>query len=241
MRLTLKLDFILDDKSLVLVVKLLGELGRDGMVGSRVFDNQALVALDALVLGGLLDGPFTDICPLLLLVLVGARQVLLGVGRLPALLPVVGELLEEIGLDCGRLQMRWSVSGQRWRGHVAVANTRIGELTVKVGSSGATEDSSTASSARAMPASMAAETAAATALNFMMTKRRASPTLGMRGSSEEDEGAADVQREYGREREEEVPIGQSQRSRRKCPRVKVAGRREGKKRWCEAGTLTRGG
>lgn len=44
------------------------------------------------------------------------------------------------------------------------------QLTVKVGSSGAAEDSSTTSSACAMPASMAAETAAATALNFMIAQ-----------------------------------------------------------------------
>lgn len=69
------------------------------MVGGLVLDDQALVALDALVDGRLLDGPLADVSPLLILL---ALQVLLGVGRLPPGLPVVGELLKEGGLEgCG--------------------------------------------------------------------------------------------------------------------------------------------
>jgi hypothetical protein len=70
------------------------------VVSSRVLDDQSLVALDALVLGGLLNSPLADVGPFLVL-LVGS--VLLSVGRLPSLVPVVGELLEEVGLQGGRL------------------------------------------------------------------------------------------------------------------------------------------
>ena len=100
---TLKLDLVLDDKGLARVVNLLGELGRDGVVGGGILDNKTLVALDALELERLLHRPFTDKRPLLVLLLVGAGEVLLGVGSLPALVPVVGELLDEVRLDGGRL------------------------------------------------------------------------------------------------------------------------------------------
>lgn len=73
------------------------------MVGGRVLDDETLITLDTLELVGLLNGPFTNVGPLLLLLLLRAGQVLLGVGGLPSLLPVVGELLEEVGLDSGGL------------------------------------------------------------------------------------------------------------------------------------------
>lgn len=96
---TLKLDLILNDEGLALGVDLLGEFRRDGVVGSSVLDNKTLVTLHALVDSGLLDGPLADVGPFFL----RALGILLGVGRLPPLLPVVGELLEEWGLELGRL------------------------------------------------------------------------------------------------------------------------------------------
>lgn len=71
------------------------------MVCGRVLDNQTLITVDALVLDGLLDGPFTNVCPLFVGVISGF---LLGVGRLPSLVPVIGELLEEVPLESGGLQ-----------------------------------------------------------------------------------------------------------------------------------------
>ncbi len=96
--LTLKLDLILNDEGLALVVDLLGELGRDGVVGGGVLDNKTLVTLHSLVDGGLLNSPLADVRPLLIIL-----GVLLGVGRLPPLLPVIGELFQEGSLELGRL------------------------------------------------------------------------------------------------------------------------------------------
>lgn len=62
------------------------------MVGGLVLDDKALVSFDSLEDVRLFDGPLPDISPLLVLL---ALQVLLGVGRLPPRLPVVGELLKE--------------------------------------------------------------------------------------------------------------------------------------------------
>jgi hypothetical protein len=179
-KLTLELHLVLHDERLALVVNLLGELGRDGVVRGRVLDNEALVAVDALVLVGLLDRPLADVGPFLLCVLVGAAGVLLGVGRLPPGLPVVGELLEEVRLDGGGLSDWWELSAAvhdipsskklapSWSQAPTFGSfskdEREGKLTVKVGSSGTALDSST-SSAYATPASRAA--AAATVLNFM--------------------------------------------------------------------------
>jgi len=97
----LKLDFVLDNECLSLVIDFLGELGRDGMMSCSVLDHKTLVAFHALIDMGLLYSPFPNICPLL--ILVGTLCVLLGVGWLPSCLPVVCELLEEVGLELGRL------------------------------------------------------------------------------------------------------------------------------------------
>jgi hypothetical protein len=71
------------------------------MMCSSVLDDKTLVALNALVDMGLLYSPFSNICPFL--VLVRTLCVLLGMGRLPSCLPIVCELLEEVGLELGRL------------------------------------------------------------------------------------------------------------------------------------------
>jgi hypothetical protein len=97
----LKLDLVLNNKSLALVLNWLGELGRDGVVSSRVLDNEALVAIDALEHMWLLNSPLADVCPLL--IHIGSLHVLLRVGWLPSLLPVVCELLDEVALNLGRL------------------------------------------------------------------------------------------------------------------------------------------
>lgn len=106
---TLELGLVLDDKSLALVVNLLGELGGDGVVGGLVLDDQALVSLHSLVDGGLLDSPLADVRPLLLL-LACALEVLLCVGGLPPRLPVIGELLKEGSLEGCGLENRSRIS-----------------------------------------------------------------------------------------------------------------------------------
>lgn len=70
------------------------------MVGGLVLDDKTLVSFDGLEDVRLFDGPLPDISPLLVLL---ALQVLLGVGRLPPQLPVVGELLKERRLKVGGL------------------------------------------------------------------------------------------------------------------------------------------
>jgi hypothetical protein len=95
----LRLDFILDHQGLALVVNLLGELGRDGVVGGRVLHHQTLVALNSLEDGGLLNSPLANEGP----VLIGLGVVLLRVRELPPGLPVVGELLQEGSLERSRL------------------------------------------------------------------------------------------------------------------------------------------
>lgn len=74
------------------------------MVGGRVLDNQTLVASHAREDRGLLNRPLANIGPLL--VLIGILCVLLRVGRLPAGLPVICELLQEGGLEGGGLRLR---------------------------------------------------------------------------------------------------------------------------------------
>jgi hypothetical protein len=97
----LKLHFILNNECLSLVIDLLGKLGRYGMMSCCVLDNKTLVALHALVDMGLFYSPFSNICPFL--ILVGTLCVLLGMGWLPSCLPIVCELLKEVGLELGRL------------------------------------------------------------------------------------------------------------------------------------------
>ena len=97
-RLTLKLYLILHDQSLALVVDLLWEFGRNGMVSSSILDDESFVALHTLEHSWLLDSPFTNVCPFLVFLL-RALGVLLGVRWLPSLFPVVCELLDEVTLD----------------------------------------------------------------------------------------------------------------------------------------------
>ena len=91
--LTLQLNLVLNDQGLASVVNLVRQLGRDGMMGSLVLDNKTLLALHSLEDMGLLNRPFSNVSPLL----IGTGGILLGVGRLPSCLPVVGELLDEGG------------------------------------------------------------------------------------------------------------------------------------------------
>jgi hypothetical protein len=46
-RLTLKLDLVLYNQSLALVVNLLGKLGGNGMMGSSILDHQTLITIDS--------------------------------------------------------------------------------------------------------------------------------------------------------------------------------------------------
>jgi hypothetical protein len=86
----LELDLILNHEGLVFIVNLLGEFGRDGVMSSRVFHNETLITLHTLEDMGFLYGPFSNICPFLLLV--STLGVLLGMRWLPSLFPVIGEL-----------------------------------------------------------------------------------------------------------------------------------------------------
>ena len=104
---TLELDFVLNDQGLALVLNLLRELGRDGVVSGGILDDETLVANHAGIDGRLLDSPFTDVGPFLFL-FSGASHVLLGMGRLPPLLPVPSKLLEEVCLQLGGLRDSWS-------------------------------------------------------------------------------------------------------------------------------------
>ena len=65
--LTLKLDLVLYDQILALGVNGLCELARHGMMGSRVFSNKTLVALNGFLDNGLLDLPVANILPFLLI------------------------------------------------------------------------------------------------------------------------------------------------------------------------------
>jgi hypothetical protein len=96
----LRLDLILDNKSLALVIDLLRELGRDGVVGRDILNNQTLVSVNTLVDGRFLNGPFADISPILLRLGV----FLLGVRRSPPRFPVVRELFQEGSFKAGRLK-----------------------------------------------------------------------------------------------------------------------------------------
>jgi hypothetical protein len=93
----LKLNFILHNKGLAFIVNLLGELGRDSVMGCGVLDNETFVTLHTLEDSRLLNCPLSNVRPFL--VLVGTLRVLCGMGRLPPGLPVICELLQEIGFN----------------------------------------------------------------------------------------------------------------------------------------------
>ena len=106
---TLELDLVLNNEGVILVVDSLGEFGRNGVVSSLVLDDQSLVTLHALEHRRLLDSPGTDVRPLLIVGL----DILLRVRRLPPAFPVVGELLQERGLEFGGLQHIVSIANSR--------------------------------------------------------------------------------------------------------------------------------
>ena len=62
----LELDLILYNQSLARIVDCRGELRRDGVVSSRVFDNQAFVAWNARKNLRLFNRPFSNVCPVLI-------------------------------------------------------------------------------------------------------------------------------------------------------------------------------
>jgi len=82
MLLTLKLDFVLDNKSLALVVNLFGEFGRDSVMGRCVLDNKTLITFHASENSRLLRGPLTNVCPFFLSV--GALSIFLSMRSLPS-------------------------------------------------------------------------------------------------------------------------------------------------------------
>jgi hypothetical protein len=96
---TLQLDLILDDKSLALVVNLLGEFGRNGMVSGSVLHHQTLIPFNALEDGGLFNRPLADVGP----VLIRLGVLLFGVGWSPSAIPVISKLLQERSFYGGRL------------------------------------------------------------------------------------------------------------------------------------------
>jgi len=104
MRLTLKLNFILDDQWLSLGVNSLGELCRDSVVGSLVLDDETLVANHAIEDMRLLNSPLSDVGPLFF---TGGTLFLffLCVRWLPSRVPVIRELFEEGGLQLGGLNL----------------------------------------------------------------------------------------------------------------------------------------
>jgi hypothetical protein len=99
--LTLELDLVLNNEGVALVINGLGELGRDGVVGSCILDDQALVAFHTLQHRRLLDRPGANVGPFLIVSL----DILLGVRGLPPALPVVCELLKEWRLKLGGLHV----------------------------------------------------------------------------------------------------------------------------------------
>lgn len=129
--LTLRLDLILNHQSLALVVNLLGELGGDSVVSSRVLHDETLVALHSVKNGCFFNSPVTDIGP----VFVRPGVVLFGVGSSPSGFPALGELFEERCLQVGRLISK--LAGV----DVVGGGTMLAQLTVKVGFS-TTEDTS---------------------------------------------------------------------------------------------------
>lgn len=95
----MRLHFVLNHQGLALVINLLGELGGNGVVSGGVLHDQTLISIDTLEDSGLFDGPFTNVGPFVL-----GLVILLRGRRLPACLPVVGELLKERSLEGSGLQ-----------------------------------------------------------------------------------------------------------------------------------------
>jgi hypothetical protein len=89
----LKLDFVLYDQSLALVINLGGEFGRDGVMCRCILDDEAFVALHARVDSGLLYRPLSNVRP----VFFTLGVLLLRMRNLPSCLPVISELFEEGG------------------------------------------------------------------------------------------------------------------------------------------------
>ena len=106
----------MDDESLALIVDFLWEFGRDGVMSSSVLDNKTLVTFHSLEDVRLFYSPLSNICPFLIL-LAGTLGVLLSMRRLPSGLPIIGELLEEVGFDDGRLSR--AKSATQWRRNLA--------------------------------------------------------------------------------------------------------------------------
>jgi hypothetical protein len=98
----LELNLVLDNESLALVLNWFWELGRNSMMGRGILNHKTLITLHSLVYIWLLYSPLANICPLL--IIIRALGVLLGMRRLPSLLPVICELLNEVCLESGRLQ-----------------------------------------------------------------------------------------------------------------------------------------
>ena len=84
----MKLDFILYNKSLSLVVDGCREFGGDGMMRGCVLHDQPLVTCDSGKDSWLFHRPFADIGP----VLVTLGVLLFGMRRSPSRVPIVGEL-----------------------------------------------------------------------------------------------------------------------------------------------------
>ena len=84
----LEFDFILDDQCLVRVVDRSREFSGDGMMGSRILDDQSFVANNTGKDSRLFDRPFTNVGP----VFVTLGVFLLRMRRSPSQIPVVGEL-----------------------------------------------------------------------------------------------------------------------------------------------------
>lgn len=95
----LKFDFVLDDEGLALVVDDRREFGRDGVVGSCVLHNKALVTHNSREDSGFFDRPLPHVGPILL----ALGVLLFGMGGGPSRVPVVGELFEEGSFQSGRL------------------------------------------------------------------------------------------------------------------------------------------
>jgi hypothetical protein len=98
-QLTLKLNLILYNQSLALVVNLGGKFGRDSMVSSGILDDETFVTLHARVDSGLLYGPLSNVRPVFLTLWI----LLLRVRDFPSRLPVISELFEEGGFERGGL------------------------------------------------------------------------------------------------------------------------------------------